>query len=272
MAKAATKTKAKKAPAKKAKPIKGKKAAATKPVVQKPAKKGKLSTKEVKKAVKEVTKKRKGKILSKKTKPTTGKVTVDKLLKASADYNPRIITERELKGLTTSYETYGDLSGVVLNVATNTLVSGHQRLKTIGDRKTNVVKVKHKDKVGTVALGHIEVTTDSGVIKIPYREVNWTDRKAEAAANIAANAGGGQFDNDKLGALLEELDTTDEFLVESIGLDPLTIRQLTSPKAEAAAGSSKSKSGKSDAAFDEYGAEDMEGHLEHTCPRCKFKF
>lgn len=258
----ATTAKKKVATKKKAKPIKNTKVQKTK-----------KDSKATKPKSKVVAKKRSKKLLSNKFKPTTGKITVSKLLDASADYNPRVITERELRGLGTSYDTYGDLSGIVLNVATNTLVSGHQRLKTIGDRKSTIVKQKHKDKVGTVALGYIEVKSDLGVIKIPYREVNWSDRKAEAAANIAANAGGGQFDNCKLGSLLEELDTQDEFLVETLGLDPLTIRQLTSPKAEAAASSSSSSSkGKKDGAFSEYDADDMDAKLDHKCPRCGFKF
>lgn len=247
-------------------------------VVKSPAKTGKVSKSEARKAVKAVKAKKRKSILSKKTKPTKGKITVGALLKASADYNPRVITERELNGLKNSYETYGDLSGVVLNTATNTLVSGHQRLKTVGDRKTKVVKEKHKDSFGTVAIGHIEVTTDDGsTYKIPYREVKWSDRKAEAAANIAANAGGGQFDNDKLGQLLEELDLEDEFTVETIGLDPLTIRQLTakdstSSGSKSSNGSSSSSSGTSGSAggFQEFGEDDMD--FENECPRCKFRF
>lgn len=210
--------------------------------------------------------------LFKKATPTKGRVTVKTLLESSADYNPRTITERELKGLKGSYETYGDLSGVVLNTATGTLVSGHQRLKTLHGKKTKVVKERHKDPFGTVAVGHIEVESDGGTYKIPYREVNWSDRKAEAAANIAANAGGGQFDNDKLGKLLEELDLEDQFTVETIGLDPLTIRQLTtkdSTKGSSSSTQTGNKSSGSDS-FREFDSEDMD--LEHECPRCKFRF
>lgn len=242
----------------------------------KTAAKKKVAKKSVKKTGAPVTKstKKRKKLLSKKASPTKGKVTVKSLIKASADYNPRVITERELNGLKTSYDIYGDLSGVVLNVATNTLVSGHQRLKTIGDRKTNVVKTKHKDKVGTVAIGHIEVQTENGIIKIPYREVKWSDRKAEAAANIAANAGGGQFDNDKLGKLLEELDLEDEFTIESIGLDPLTIRQLTAKDKSSSSSTSKSSSSSNSSStsdsFREFGEDDMD--FDNECPRCKFRF
>jgi hypothetical protein len=214
---------------------------------------------------------KKKKSILKKRDATSGKVTVKSLAKASADYNPRVITDRELRGLQSSYETYGDLSGIVLNRATNTLVSGHQRVKTIRDKKTRVVTKKHKDSYGTVAIGHVEITEkDGNVWNLPYREVNWADVKAEAAANIAANAGGGQFDKDKLGQLLEELDTKDEFLVETIGLDPLTIRQLTTGAASSSGSGSKSGSGSAPAGFDEFTEDDFE--LEHTCPKCSFKW
>tara|TARA_B100000700_G_scaffold88627_1_gene100000 strand:- start:115873 stop:116583 length:711 start_codon:yes stop_codon:yes gene_type:complete len=204
------------------------------------------------------------------------KLTVKALADASAEYNPRVISARQLKGLQTSYETFGDLSGIVLNRATDTIVSGHQRLKTLKGKKTRVVTEDHKDKYGTVEVGHIEVLEDGTLTKIPFRVVNWSDDKAEKAANIAANAHGGDFDNNKLGKLLEELEPTEAFEIEQLGLDPLTIRSLGGG-ASAAEEPKTSKKDKpvegeqdDDDSFGEYDENSFE--FEHQCPRCSFKW
>jgi len=47
----------------------------------------------------------------------------------SAGYNPRTITDEQLKMLNKSLQTFGDLSGIVYNRRTGNLVGGHQRLK-----------------------------------------------------------------------------------------------------------------------------------------------
>jgi hypothetical protein len=175
--------------------------------------------------------------------------------------------------LQSSYETYGDLSGVVFNRSTSTLISGHQRLKTLKHKKTKISVEPHTDAYGTVAIGNILVREKDGTItKIPYREVSWTDAKAEMAANIAANAGGGQFDTDKLSSMLEELDTSDAFVVETLGLDPLTIRQLTSLDSDSSKSpkSTKTHEPSSSAGFQEYDEDSFE--FKHECPKCHYKW
>jgi len=59
--------------------------------------------------------------------------------------------------------------------------------------------------VGTVAVGYVE--TPFG--RFAYREVDW-DLKKEKAANLAANKISGDWDNQKLAPLLEELVVTPE--------------------------------------------------------------
>lgn len=202
------------------------------------------------------------------------RMTVKALAAASAEYNPRIISEKRLKGLRTSYETFGDLSGVVLNRKTNTIVGGHQRIKTLRGKKTRVVTEKHKDEYGTVELGYIEVLEQGGTLsKIPFRIVEWSDAKAEKAANIAANAHGGDFDNNKLAKLLEEIEPREAFEIEQLGLDPLTIRQLAPIKTGKSSGGDEEDSeydGDVEDTFKEYGEDSFE--LEHQCPRCKFRY
>lgn len=142
----------------------------------------------------------------------------------AAKYNPRTITTQALKRLDKSISEFGDLSGVVFNETTGTLISGHQRITTIKDKKTKVVTTKHKDKHGTVAVGHIEVEDNGKEIRIPFRVVAW-DKRKEKLANIAANAHGGEFDNQKLGKLLAELNT-DKFDIELSGFSDIEVKNL----------------------------------------------
>ncbi len=134
-----------------------------------------------------------------------------------ASYNPRSISKEALKKLEKSIQFHGDLSTVTINEATGLVVAGHQRLKTIRDKKTRVVTKPYKDKHGTVAVGEILVESESGEIRIPIRIVNW-DKRTEKLANIAANAHGGEFDNQKLGKLLAEL-SKEQFDIELSGFD-----------------------------------------------------
>jgi hypothetical protein len=120
-------------------------------------------------------------------------LTVKKL--KPAEYNPRSITTQRLNKLKDSISIFGDLSGVVFNVRTNTLVSGHQRLTTMGDAETKIVQKPSTDKMGTVSTGYILAKTSKGEIRVPFRAVDW-DINKEKAANIAANAHGGNFDKE----------------------------------------------------------------------------
>lgn len=200
-----------------------------------------------------------------------------------ADYNPRFITDSRLKALESSLGSFGDLSGIVFNnsVKSGVLVSGHQRLKSIDGWKTRIEVQKTTDKYGTIGLGYIHAThpkKPEKVISIPLRIVNWTDKKTEYAANIAANAHGGEFDNKKLAKLVEKLDLT-TIKPQLLGLDPLEIRGLQQKLKGQAAVVTQERVGKttgqmngSSGAFKEYGTDEVGESLNCTCPRCGFKF
>lgn len=68
-----------------------------------------------------------------------------------AGYNPRKITKSQLERLKKSLDEFGDLSGIVFNVRTQTLIGGHQRTKNF-DPAWEIIKEPHTDAVGTVAL------------------------------------------------------------------------------------------------------------------------
>ena len=181
-----------------------------------------------------------------------------------AKYNPRTITNARKEALKHSMSSFGDLSGVVFNVRTKTLISGHQRMGTIAGYPSKIVQEKHVDKHGTVSVGHIEAKTDKGVIRIPYRAVDWELIK-EKAANIAANAHGGQFDREKLKKVLASIENSKAFNVEITGLDPLTLKQLR-VKDEDKDNVGKGENG----GFQEYGTDTVE--TEHQCPKCSYRF
>ena len=196
-----------------------------------------------------------------------------------AGYNPRMITDRRLKDLEKSLGTFGDLSGVVFNnsVKSGVLISGHQRLSSVKGWKTRVDVKQFTDAHGTTAIGYIFATSPKGKeIQIPLRVVNWPDRKAEYAANIAANAHGGEFDNKKLALLVEKLDMT-KIPTNIMGLDELQLRGLKQrlakegeilPKPTRTNGTQNGASG----SFNEATVEDMESEVQCKCPRCGFRF
>jgi hypothetical protein len=131
--------------------------------------------------------------------PKKGPETVRQL--AAAPYNPRAISEKRGAQLAKSMEKFGDLSSITFNRRTGRLVSGHQRVKHLQPNARIDKKPVLNDPRGTVATG----TIVSGKNLWPYREVDW-DESTEKAANIAANAAGGDFDDAKLGKLVRELD------------------------------------------------------------------
>lgn len=196
-----------------------------------------------------------------------------------ASYNPRMITDRRLSDLEKSLGTFGDLSGVVFNnsVKSGVLISGHQRLTSIKGWTTKVEVNPFKDSHGTVGIGYIYATSPKGKeIQIPLRVVDWADRKAEYAANIAANAHGGEFDNKKLAVLVEKLDMT-RIPPAIMGLDPLQLRGLQQrlakqgqelPASTRNTGTQNGSSG----AFNEATVDDMEAEVTCKCPRCGFRF
>lgn len=96
-----------------------------------------------------------------------------------ADYNPRRINDKAMKGLRASLERFGELGGIVYNDQTGRLVGGHQRVKALA------------------ALGVAEV--EVRVVDIPLAE--------EKAANLALNHPGigGEWDEGMLAAVLADV-------------------------------------------------------------------
>lgn len=138
-----------------------------------------------------------------------------------ADYNPRKISKEKLSALKKSLEEFGDLSGIVFNVQTKTLIGGHQRAKNL-DPSWIIVRESQTDTTGTVAAGYIE--TPHG--RLTYREVDWPVSK-EKKANIAANKHGGDFDRAMLRDLIAEIKLEDPALdIKLMGFDEKEINEI----------------------------------------------
>jgi hypothetical protein len=194
-----------------------------------------------------------------------GRDTLDALREAA--YNPRSITTKALKQLADSYQRYGDLSGIVFNRKTGNLISGHQRRKVFLKRGTKIVRQAHRDNVGTIAIGHVIAPNDKGgKIRIPYREVYW-DGDTEAAANIAANSAGGEFDPVKLGKVLRRLEHN-RFPIEQIPLDSTDLKHSIR-LFESYMRNSRDADANGFAPLD---IGEIRDSLEHCCPRCGYQW
>ena len=133
--------------------------------------------------------------------------------------NPRKISDEEKKLLGESMDRFGDLSGIVYNVETGMLVSGHQRAELLGSSQVTVLNdYEEPTEVGTLALGYIENADGE---RFPYREVLW-DRKTESEAMIAANKIGGEFDNESLNKFFDEMGSDIE--ISHTGFDENILR------------------------------------------------
>ena len=196
-----------------------------------------------------------------------------------AKYNPRQITDKQISQLDDSiHNIAGDLSGIVVNVAGKypVTVSGHQRLKTLKGKKTRIVKTEQKkDSYGTIATGFIEVIgKNKSIIKIPYREVHWPSKTLEMVANINANSAGGEFDQAKLGAVLEEIEKDKKFDVESVAMDGFDFQKaLIQHQRTLRTQKPSTNSSQKEADAEEFTKVDPEAEeFEVVCPRCKLHF
>ena len=111
--------------------------------------------------------------------PDTETVRMPLDLLLPADYNPRRISDRAMKGLRASLERFGELGGIVYNKRTGRLVGGHQRVKALAAMGIKDAEVR--------------------VVDLPIAE--------EKAANLALNHPGigGEWDDALLAVVLDEI-------------------------------------------------------------------
>lgn len=117
-----------------------------------------------------------------------------------ADYNPRTITEEAKKKLRNSIETFGLVEPIIINTKNNRIIGGHQRYQILLDmvmEDGNLAEKEYdyliKDDYGFIF--------DSNKLVIENEDY-------EKALNIVLNNTNlmGDYDYQKLGSLLEELE------------------------------------------------------------------
>lgn len=100
----------------------------------------------------------------------------------SPDWNPRQITETEMEKLKTSIKEFGYVDPIIVNSYNNHIVGGNQRYLALKELGYNEVEVLY---------------------------INEPDILKEKAMNIALNKISGEWDQDKLDVVLEEIQLSD---------------------------------------------------------------
>ena len=116
----------------------------------------------------------------------------------SPEWNPRQITTEELEKLKTSLEEFGYIEPIIVNDVNNHVVGGNQRLKAL------------------IALGYDEV--DCVYVHI-------TDINKEKACNVALNKISGDWDEDKLRVVLEDIELS-PIDIKLTGFDELELTEM----------------------------------------------
>ena len=116
----------------------------------------------------------------------------------SPEWNPRQITNEELEKLKTSLEEFGYIEPIIVNDVNNHVVGGNQRLRAL------------------TALGYDEVDC----VYVHIEDIN-----KEKACNVALNKISGDWDNDKLKVVLEEIELS-PIDIKLTGFDELELTEL----------------------------------------------
>lgn len=116
----------------------------------------------------------------------------------SPEWNPRQITNEELEKLKTSLEEFGYIEPIIVNDVNNHVVGGNQRLRAL------------------IALGYDEVDC----VYVHIEDIN-----KEKACNVALNKISGDWDEDKLRTVLEDIELS-PIDIKLTGFEELELTEL----------------------------------------------
>jgi len=162
-----------------------------------------------------------------------------------ADYNPRRISDRAMKGLRASLERFGELGGIVYNKRTGSLVGGHQRVKALAAMGIEDAEVR--------------------VVDLPVAE--------EKAANLALNHPGigGEWDDALLAVVLDEVKRDLPTAFEELQLDDIIGRKSGAGSFDDyPEGGESGQDDDRESRTQEINPDDFD--LGCKCPRCGFEF
>ncbi len=107
-----------------------------------------------------------------------------------ADYNPRKISDFDLKNLRSSINEFGFVDPIIVNLKNNRIIGGHQRYEVL---RQNGVEDAYMVELGSI--GWVFVDDDLKV----------KSKSHEKALNLALNKISGDWDRNKLTEVLNEL-------------------------------------------------------------------
>ena len=137
-----------------------------------------------------------------------------------AKYNPRKMNDESRRGLKNSMEKFKDISGIVYNKRTKTLIGGHQRWGELREKYGTNLKINHvKDEFFS-----IDDSVSNNFTGYLIRIVDW-DKSEEKVANITANTHtiAGEWDLEVLPTLMEEIYEYDPGLKDDFNLGRLEL-------------------------------------------------
>lgn len=133
-----------------------------------------------------------------------------------AEYNPRRISEEDYQKLKNSISTFGLVDPIIVNLKNMHIVGGHQRYDVLLDE--HMLDNDFVAELPMVRLGDVGfVFTDT--------ELSIRDDDHEKALNLALNKISGDWDNDKLSMVLEDLEDSDLDL-ELTGFEEYELMEL----------------------------------------------
>jgi len=138
--------------------------------------------------------------------------------------NPRLPFSPEQKSaFAKSVREFGDIGCLTANRRSNQMVSGHKRADELDYQKVvagaKLTWLPKATVTGTVAYGHATIDGEQWALRI----VDWPPEK-EAAANLAANQFGAEFDWSGVAGMLRDLEGKLDFKLT--GFSELEIKNL----------------------------------------------
>ena len=132
-----------------------------------------------------------------------------------SEYNPRKISPEEYTKLANSIQEFGFVDPIIINLNNNHIIGGHQRYEFLLNQ---YVQNKEYSTLKLLKLG------DIGWI-FPETELTVENEDYEKALNIALNKISGEWDNDKLNELFQDLKLND-FDLDLTGFDNIELEEL----------------------------------------------
>lgn len=167
--------------------------------------------------------------------PETETVRMPLAMLLPADYNPRRISDRAMKGLRASLERFGELGGIVYNKRTGSLVGGHQRVKALAamgieDAEVRVVDLPvAEEKAANLALNHpgIGGEWDDALLAVVLDEVKrdlpTAFEELQLGDIIGDGLGSGSFDDGHGSDDGGEGQTGNKSLADRFGVPPFSV-------------------------------------------------